>query len=383
MLHILFISTGYPNAYHPLDGIFFRDQAEALAAYGHQVDFIAINPVSVKHIITKKNINYLVYRHFIEKKVDTRHYAYINLPQSPLYIIKQTLRKGKKVANEYSKESKVPDIIHMHCFEAVELAEYFINEYNIPLVVTEHSSRFLNNTLHPSLEKYALKAFSLSSMNIAVSHVMAKELSKKYNVAFKYLPNVVDTDFFTPTGRTCDTPFTFLNVAALTPIKSQNLLITAFAEVLRSHHELQLIIVGEGPERKRLEKQITKFGIEKNVTLTGFLDRNSVKKYMQSADAFVLSSSYETFGVVLIEAMSCGLPVISTKCSGPESIITNERLGKLCNISSHSLAMAMEEVYNNGTGYDKAFIRKYATDNFSNFAVSQKLTTLYQNLLGK
>ena len=383
MLHILFISTGYPNAYHPLDGIFFRDQAEALAAYGHQVGFIAVNPVSVKHIIQKKNISHLGYRHFTEKKVDTRHCAYINLPRSPLYSIKQAMRKGRRIADEYISENKTPDIIHMHCFEAVELAEYFINKYRIPLVVTEHSSRFLNNTLHPSLEKYAQKAFSLSSANIAVSHVLAKELSRKYNIAFQYVPNVVDTDFFTPPAKIQNDYFTFLNVAGLIPIKSQAMLITAFAEVLKKHDKVRLVIVGEGPERKRLEKQIGELGIRENVILAGFLGRDWVKKYMQSADAFVLSSSYETFGVVLIEAMSSGLPVVSTKCSGPESIITDERLGKLCDISSGSLAMAMEDVYNNRTAYDSVFIRKYAADNFSNFAVSQKLTALYQNLLGK
>ena len=73
--------------------------------------------------------------------------------------------------------------------------------------------------------------------------------------------------------------------------------------------------------------------------LLGKKNRNEVKFEMQQADCFVLSSYHETFGVVLIEAMSCGLPVLSTKSGGPESIIKSSKLGKLCDLKDLDIEM--------------------------------------------
>ena len=98
---------------------------------------------------------------------------------------------------------------------------------------------------------------------------------------------------------------------------------------------------------------------------------------MQKADCFVLSSFHETFGVVLIEAMSCGTPVLSTKCGGPESIVTNDEVGILSDFDSfgENMALIYSKKYNPDT------IRKYAVDHFSESVIAEKLTKIYNDEL--
>ena len=98
---------------------------------------------------------------------------------------------------------------------------------------------------------------------------------------------------------------------------------------------------------------------------------------MQKSSYFVLSSLYETFGVVLIEAMACGLPLLSTKCGGPESIIANDNLGVLCNVVSNSLSLAMLTVSNKT--YNREYIRSYAVGYFSGKVLSKQLINIYES----
>ena len=94
---------------------------------------------------------------------------------------------------------------------------------------------------------------------------------------------------------------------------------------------------------------------------------------MQQADCFVLSSYHETFGVVLIEAMSCGLPVLSTKSGGPESIIKNSSLGIICDLKDLDKEM-LKIIKSN---FNSDYIRKYIIDNFSEKIISQQIIEVY------
>ena len=138
---------------------------------------------------------------------------------------------------------------------------------------------------------------------------------------------------------------------------------------------MRLTIVGNGPEYSSLKNLIKKLNMEEKIFLYGKANREEVKMLLQKSDAFVLSSQYETFGVVVIEAMSCGLPVVATKCGGPESIIVNDKLGKLVDIDVQSLSEGMKEVFLKT--YNGDYIRKYVIDNFSGNIISKKLIDIY------
>jgi len=115
------------------------------------------------------------------------------------------------------------------------------------------------------------------------------------------------------------TKFTFVSVGRLDYGKNHKLLINAFSKL--DVDKIELIILGEGELRVKLEEQIQALGLEKSVFLLGF--DNNPYKYFSKANAFVFSSNYEGFPNVLVEALSCGLSVISTDCkSGPREILS-------------------------------------------------------------
>ena len=161
------------------------------------------------------------------------------------------------------------------------------------------------------------------------------------------------------------------------------MLIKAFIKAFINMPKVKLTIVGNGLEYNNLKLLINKENMNKQISLYGKANRNEVKTLLQESDAFVLSSEYETFGVVIIEAMACGLPVVSTKCGGAESIINSEKLGVLAEINIDSLASELLYLYNNKESFDKNYIREYIEYNFSEKAIVNKLNTLYKSILKK
>jgi len=126
----------------------------------------------------------------------------------------------------------------------------------------------------------------------------------------------------------------------LSPQKNFPMLLQAFAE-LRKQRPARLLLLGEGPERARLESLASRLGIAEDVALPGFVG-NPYAAFARAA-LFVMSSDYEGLGNVLIEALACGCPVVSTDCpSGPSEILENGRFGELVPVNdSASLSAAM------------------------------------------
>jgi GalNAc-alpha-(1->4)-GalNAc-alpha-(1->3)-diNAcBac-PP-undecaprenol alpha-1,4-N-acetyl-D-galactosaminyltransferase len=133
----------------------------------------------------------------------------------------------------------------------------------------------------------------------------------------------------------------------LTSQKGFDLLLKAFGMINTKFSDWQLIILGEGEQRKQLEQLIQELGIEQQVIMPGLV--SNPFPILKQCDLFVLSSRYEGFGNVIIEAMACGLPVISTDCpSGPGEIITSGDNGILVpNQEKDSLAKAMADLMSN------------------------------------
>ncbi|OAP39364.1 amylovoran biosynthesis protein AmsD [Sinorhizobium americanum] len=117
-------------------------------------------------------------------------------------------------------------------------------------------------------------------------------------------------------------------VGRLTRQKGFDLLLEAFARIADTHPEWRLVIWGEGDERRNLETLRDTLGLQKRVDMPGITERPGL--WIETADAFVLSSRYEGWGIVLLEAMAAGLPVVSFECEwGPRVMITHESDGIL------------------------------------------------------
>ncbi len=131
-----------------------------------------------------------------------------------------------------------------------------------------------------------------------------------------------------------------VTVGTLKAVKNQDLLIRAFAKLNRS--DARLMIVGDGELRADLEVLCSKLGVADQVIFAGF--QNDPTPFYATADLFVLSSNYEGFGNVIVEALACGTPVVSTDCpSGPAEILENGRWGGLSPVGDvDALAVAID-----------------------------------------
>jgi len=116
-----------------------------------------------------------------------------------------------------------------------------------------------------------------------------------------------------------------LNVARLEDFKGHDVLLKAWQGCLLTCSEAQLWIVGTGSLQTYLENMVIKLGLQKNVRFFGFLPQQDVHQMMGAVDVFVLPSREEPFGIVLLEAMAQGLPVVASNIGGiPEVVPENE-----------------------------------------------------------
>ncbi|MEO1093313.1 MAG: glycosyltransferase [Cyanobacteria bacterium J06638_28] len=189
---------------------------------------------------------------------------------------------------------------------------------------------------------------------IAVSQGIAKELRQTLgasasSVQVIYNP-VIDAALAAKAAMPLSHPWlaagqppVFLAVGRLAKQKDYPTLIAAFRQ-LRQTHAAKLIILGEGELRSQLEQMIAQWGLTADVELPGFVENPYA--YMKQAMALVLSSLWETFGMVLAEALACGCPVIATDCEyGPSEILADGKYGALVPVGNiDKLAIAMEQV---------------------------------------
>jgi L-malate glycosyltransferase len=298
---------------------------------------------------------------------------------------------GLRAFQDYIKVNGVPDIIHAHSrFLTAPLIARLINKkYKVPFVITEHSSYYARNIVTEKELILAKKTINNSSDWIVVSPQLGELIKKRIislNKSYNYIPNVLDPDcekYATTTTSSLkeEVHFNFLNIASLDANKAQKNLIIAFAKEFKGNARFKLTIGGDGQLRPYLEELAKELEVEDQVVFLGHLSRIEVFKALADCSAFVLSSKYETFGVVLIEALSFGKPIIAPRCGGPETII-NESNGILADSNSaEDISDAMSALVGKYKSYNPKQIQKDCLELFSASVVSGSLINSYKEVL--
>lgn len=379
-MHLLLIPITYPNPYNRQTHVFFEEQALALSDAGISVGVLAVVPVSLKQIWTSKKLKFGLNE---EKKNDVRVFQFLFPAIPKLHRANAWLhtKLGKSLFKKYRTKYGSPDIVHVHVSFAGSVAIWINRTFNIPYIVTEHYTAFTEGDMPAWKAEAAKQVFMHSRRNIAVSHQFKSRLENDFQIKFSYIPNIVNTEFFVPhSNQAKHHPVRkFLNIGNLYLQKNQEMLIKAFSRAFKSRAEYKLVIAGSGCEEARLKKFVSNLGMQNQISFFGQANRIQVVTLMQESDCFVLSSRYETFGVVVIEAMSCGVPVIATRSGGPETIIIEDELGILCDIDETQLANALIDA--SKRSYDSEHIRKYAVDKFSSDRIAHQLKRLYTQVI--
>lgn len=141
---------------------------------------------------------------------------------------------------------------------------------------------------------------------------------------------------------TADTRFRFVTVGRLMQAKGYDRLVEASARLKKEGYDFDLWIIGEGADRNALETQVKESGLSENVKFLGF--QTNPHMYLNQCDCFVCSSRTEGYSLVIAEAMCVGLPVISTRCAGPEEILEGGKYGLMVDNSTDGLYEGMKAI---------------------------------------
>jgi glycosyltransferase involved in cell wall biosynthesis len=376
-LYVMIISRGYPTNEYKMNGIFEFDQAVALAKAGCKVVFAAIDVRSIR-----RWRKWGIKRH----EVQGVNVYIINIPcgRLPKVIMHKVMSRGLSILYKLIlKELGKPDVLHAHFADVGYVASKLKQQINVPLVITEHSSLINKPIIEKRLINIATQAYLKADAVIAVSPSLVNVIEDKLNIKARYIPNVVDTDIFTYTQREECTSFNFVSTGNLIITKRMDLTIEAFYSAFQDLPQVTLTIFGEGDERPKIEAIIKNHQLENKVVLMGTCSREVISEKLKSSDCFVLASRSETFGVSYIEALATGVPVIATKCGGPETFV-HEDNGLMVPVDDlDALVNAMKYMYKNIITFDRSKISNQTKSKFSPEYVSKKLVEVYEEVLRK
>lgn len=264
----------------------------------------------------------------------------------------------------YAQEhQRTYDIIHGHYWDGGAAALALVETWHLPLVFTSHSLGAVKQRDLPDEEKYHYNvrvpferaAMQQSARVIALSRVELGYLTELYGIPAEQvaiIPGGVDTAFFSPRGdprtlRTAlgipgDEEYLVLALGRLDPRKGFPYLMAAAPDVVRrvraAGKSVRFFISAGGKdplsdeeraEQTRISDAIEAGGVQDAITLVPKLDLTRVPEYYSAADVFAVPSPYEPFGLVIVEAMACGAPVVATDQGGPVDIIREGQDGYL------------------------------------------------------
>jgi glycosyltransferase involved in cell wall biosynthesis len=218
------------------------------------------------------------------------------------------------------------DLIHI---SGDPLFSRFVSRFNIPVTTTMHGSpySFTYDRLHPWLTSCKLlKKFD----SVVAGGTTVSAIQQRADIDVRHIDPGVDTDLFNPDGPAVnfDRP-TILFVGRLVPSKNIFELLQGFKKVQNAVPSAQLVIIGKGPLRSRIEHSVDSFGLSESVFFCGYISNSKLPAYYRGADVFAISSDYESFGMVLLEAMSCGTPVVGPSIDYIPEIVPNGKCGIL------------------------------------------------------
>ncbi len=249
----------------------------------------------------------------------------------------------------------------LHHVNLVSIWAKALSGANTKLVVTVHGPLSLEigkskKTLAKVIPLLVKMFYTRADKIVCVSSGIAKELVERYRlpedkIEVIYNPVITSNIFVKAQEPVYHTwfepgqPPVILSAGRLTQAKDFETLIRAFALVREKVHT-RLMILGEGPDRPKLERLVESLQLSECVCMPGFVD--NPYKYMKRSAVFVLSSRWEGFGNVIVEALALGIPVVSTNCpSGPAEILANGKWGKLVPVGDpEALSLAILEALN-------------------------------------
>ena len=258
------------------------------------------------------------------------------------WIMQLNFNMLSKATELISKEGKF-DVIHAHDWLVAYAAKSIKNAFNIPIVTTIHATEAGRNSgIHDETQRYINDTewmLTYESTEVIVnSNYMKSELQRLFGLPFEkinVIPNGINLTAFNGVEKdyefrrkyALDNERIILFVGRLVYEKGVQHLIAAMPKILNGYNDVKLVIAGKGGMIDELKAQVHAMGIEHKVYFTGYLNSKQVTKMYKCADIAVFPSTYEPFGIVALEAMLSGIPVVVSDIGGLNEIVQHRENG--------------------------------------------------------
>jgi glycosyltransferase involved in cell wall biosynthesis len=253
-------------------------------------------------------------------------YIFPTLERTLPYIARRSL---KRTALLYMGElariarSERPDVINFHFIKPHGSASVFIKRfYHIPVALSLVGRSDVVSLLSTPKRLYAEAV--IKDADVVLPNSTYYLGPREYSSHVRVIPYGVDIEEFSPTRRSAslrhelglaDDSFLLFSVQRLASVKRVDMLIHAMAEIVPRNPRVVLLVGGKGEEEGNLRRLTVDLGLQDNVKFASYIDSARLPIYFASSDAFVFHSMMETFGIVFVQAMASGLPIVAANTS--------------------------------------------------------------------
>jgi glycosyltransferase involved in cell wall biosynthesis len=264
-----------------------------------------------------------------------------------------------------------PDVVHAHALHQAAR----LRTVNIPVIIN------LPGAPNPRYAADLQEADALVADGWAAQH-----LPETLGRTVERVPKGVDAELFHPDGASLRQALRLqdkrvvITVARLVPLKNLRLLLGAIAIVRNRVPNVHLVIVGDGPEAHALKRYAVELDLADAVTFVGYLPQRDTPPAYRAADVFALSSDFDNSPNVLLEAMACGLPIVTTDVGGVREFVTERAGGRIVPPRNAAAFAAALEPYLNSVSAARdagAYNRRLAVIEFSWRASAKRLLEVY------
>lgn len=394
---LLAIANRFPHIKDSISESFVKEQVDALSKCFEKVTVIALTPYVPKFL---SKFSFMNPRWGRDAFASDYNYDNVEVYFATHFTLPFNSSREKrgdvafKVVTKLIEKEKVEfDLIHAHfTYPSSYVAAKLKKNYGKPLIITAHGYDVYDLPFrNADWNKKIRTALSAADHVITPSKSNYAKLmqldipDEKVTVIHNgYDPNLFKIISMNKAKKKLNLPEdkkVILSVGNLELIKGHKYLIEAIKEEVKRGKNITCLIAGSGSQKKYLNRIIGRLSLRDNVKLVGGKPHNELPLWLNACDVFVLPSLRESFGIVQIEAMACGKPVVATFNGGSEEVILNEKLGLLVEPKDATgLAKAILKALD--TEWDKEYILSYA-EQYSWDAIIRKIIKVYNELLEK
>lgn len=360
-LHVLIFSSWFPTDAQPFLGNFVVQQAKTLAQE-YQVTVFRLLEIGAKDTVLQGETSFSVCT------------AYYQPSKNPLL---RYLNKRKAMKAVLKQVSSI-DLIHAHVsYPSGWVMAYLKRKLKKPLLLTEHGSYFRSNFKWDFKFTWSIYlAHKSADQLVAVSNYLRKDILKRVygkQVEVVFNPVVITASRRSKTNEVLE----LLHISTLDEVKNVAPIFEAIANLKKEGRRVRLTVVSDEDSSKEKLK-VNQLGISDCVVFEGPVAHADIDTFYKNADVFILNSQYESFSIVVAEAWTNGIPVISTSVGIADEM--SPKLGVLTNGTAPSIQAAITEVMENYQSFDSEEIMAHAQQ-FSAEAFLKRIKGIYDTLL--